>query len=189
MKNQITDVEVKNFKTLKNVCFQCKRINLFVGKPNVGKSNLLEALSLFCAPFSNYTSTNYLSDFIRYKRFEDLFYDKEVGNQIEVNTNIGSAILRYHFNIHLYDLILANDKKILKKLPNGSIFEIEQAFNKYSSNSKEQIGSVVPAYFAIDTNGKLSNNPSLNLNSPVKKYYFERLKEFPSRYHWFLVAT
>jgi len=137
MKNLITDIEIKNFKTLKNVKIQCKRINLFVGKPNVGKSNLLEALSLFCAPYSNYNSKTYLSDFIRYKKFEDLFYDKEIGNQVEINTNIGSAVLRYHFNVHQYDLILTSDKKVLKKLPTSSLFEIEQAFNRLEQSCEK----------------------------------------------------
>jgi AAA15 family ATPase/GTPase len=186
MKNQITDIEIKNFKTLKNVEIKCKRINIFIGKPNVGKSNLLEALSLFCAPYSDYNNRKYLSDFIRYKNFEDLFFDKEIGNQIEINTNIGSAVLRYHFNIHQYDLILTNDRKVLKKLPTNSLQEIEQAFKNHSSDYKKQSESIMPAYFIINANGELKSNPSLDLSSPVKKYYYERLKEFPSRYHLFL---
>ncbi|MCC6372490.1 MAG: AAA family ATPase, partial [Bacteroidia bacterium] len=52
MKNQINFVEIKNFKTIKHVKFNTKKINLFVGKPNVGKSNLLEALSLLGYPAS-----------------------------------------------------------------------------------------------------------------------------------------
>ena len=48
----IKNIHIENFKSAKNVeLTDCKRINLLIGKPNVGKSNLLEALSLFCLPF------------------------------------------------------------------------------------------------------------------------------------------
>lgn len=48
----IQNIHIENFKSAKNVeLTDCKRINLLIGKPNVGKSNLLEALSLFCLPF------------------------------------------------------------------------------------------------------------------------------------------
>lgn len=41
----IQNIQIKNFKSAKNVRFEdCKRINLLIGKPNVGKSNLLESL-------------------------------------------------------------------------------------------------------------------------------------------------
>ena len=51
----IQNIQIKNFKSAKNVRFEdCKRINLLIGKPNVGKSNLLEALSIFCLPFLKY---------------------------------------------------------------------------------------------------------------------------------------
>lgn len=48
----IQNIQIKNFKSAKNVRFEdCKRINLLIGKPNVGKSNLLEALSIFVFHF------------------------------------------------------------------------------------------------------------------------------------------
>ena len=42
-------VEIKNFKSIKDLRLDCKRINVFIGKPNVGKSNILEALGLLGA--------------------------------------------------------------------------------------------------------------------------------------------
>lgn len=48
----IKNIHIENFKSAKNVeLTDCKRINLLIGKPNVGKSNLLEALSLFACLF------------------------------------------------------------------------------------------------------------------------------------------
>ena len=52
MHTKISHVHINNFKSIKDVTLNdCRRINLFIGKPNVGKSNLLEAMSLFCLPY------------------------------------------------------------------------------------------------------------------------------------------
>ena len=42
--NHIENIEIKNFKSIRHQKIEgCKRINVFVGPPNVGKSNVLEA--------------------------------------------------------------------------------------------------------------------------------------------------
>ncbi|HTD95168.1 MAG TPA: AAA family ATPase, partial [Chitinophagaceae bacterium] len=44
----IENIEIKNFKSIRHQKIEdCKRINIFIGYPNVGKSNILEALSFF----------------------------------------------------------------------------------------------------------------------------------------------
>lgn len=44
----IKKIEIKNFKSIRHQIIDgCKRINVFIGYPNTGKSNILEALSLF----------------------------------------------------------------------------------------------------------------------------------------------
>ena len=39
-------IRIQNFKSIKDLELKCKSINLFIGKPNAGKSNILEALGL-----------------------------------------------------------------------------------------------------------------------------------------------
>jgi AAA15 family ATPase/GTPase len=39
-------VEIKNFKSIKQTHFDCERVNVLIGKPDVGKSNIFEALGL-----------------------------------------------------------------------------------------------------------------------------------------------
>lgn len=63
-----------------------KRINVFVGKPNVGKSNILEALGLI----SNISTLN---NIIRYKRPSQLFYDNNITEPILVKSNYSSALI------------------------------------------------------------------------------------------------
>ena len=50
-KNHIKSLEIKNFKSIKKLSADCSRINIFIGEPNSGKSNILEALSLFSVPY------------------------------------------------------------------------------------------------------------------------------------------
>lgn len=70
----------------------CKRINLFIGEPNVGKSNILEGLSLYSVPVT--------SDFRKLIRFQDLsnlFFENEPSNEIIVQTEKGTVSVVYDF--------------------------------------------------------------------------------------------
>ena len=42
----ITKLSIANFKSIRQLDIDCKKINLFIGEPNTGKSNILEALAL-----------------------------------------------------------------------------------------------------------------------------------------------
>ena len=37
---------VENFKSIRRLELECRRVNIFIGEPNTGKSNILEALGL-----------------------------------------------------------------------------------------------------------------------------------------------
>jgi len=76
----IKTLEVKNFKSIKYLKLDCKRVNIFIGKPNTGKSNLLESVGLFSMPFVN----EKLKDLIRLENMTNLFYDHEINEKIEV---------------------------------------------------------------------------------------------------------
>ncbi len=42
----ISNLEIKNYKSISQLELNCSRINVFIGEPNSGKSNILEALDL-----------------------------------------------------------------------------------------------------------------------------------------------
>ena len=49
---KIKNIRIHNFKSLENVEIKgCKTFNLFIGRPNVGKSNIIEALSCMAIPY------------------------------------------------------------------------------------------------------------------------------------------
>jgi hypothetical protein len=43
----IGPVQIRNYKSIRGLKFDAKRVNLFIGEPNTGKSNIIEALSFF----------------------------------------------------------------------------------------------------------------------------------------------
>ena len=75
----INELEIHNFKSIKDLTLPCKRFNLFIGEPNTGKSNILEALGLVSfLGARQYDSDAQLSGFVRHERLSNLFYDENV---------------------------------------------------------------------------------------------------------------
>src|SRR5881396_1641806 len=70
-------LEIFNFKSIKHLEMPCRKVNIFIGEPNVGKSNILEAMAFF--------SPGILEDLkqvIRFKSMTDLYYDSQVEEKI-----------------------------------------------------------------------------------------------------------
>src|SRR3990172_6889201 len=77
-------LEVKNFKSIKDLKLNCKRFNIFIGEPNSGKSNILETVGIFSfADYCRYCGQS-LKDFTRFETMGNLFYDEELDNAIEI---------------------------------------------------------------------------------------------------------
>jgi AAA15 family ATPase/GTPase len=97
-----TDIKIENFKSLRSVeLTDCNRINVFIGKPNVGKSNILEALSMFSKPDSSGINglkniTN-IKKVIRVDGETELFFDGEESNPISLTTNLGTIEMTNSF--------------------------------------------------------------------------------------------
>lgn len=92
----IKNIHIENFKSAKNVeLTDCKRINLLIGKPNVGKSNLLEALSLFCLPFLKYLKKKDLQQFIKVENISELFCNGNIENEIKIQADNKKAVLKW----------------------------------------------------------------------------------------------
>lgn len=78
----IETLEIRNFKSIKQLKLASKRINIFIGEPNAGKSNLLEAVGLFS--FGGYHPHGAFKDFVRFERMTNLFYDEIVEQEVEI---------------------------------------------------------------------------------------------------------
>ncbi|MDD5571958.1 MAG: AAA family ATPase [Bacteroidales bacterium] len=88
----IQQLSIKNFKSIKDLNMPCKKLNVFIGEPNSGKSNIIEALSL---QSQNALGPILSKDMFRYKTIGDLFYDFNINKPIEVNTGDKYTLLKY----------------------------------------------------------------------------------------------
>jgi len=79
----IESLRIQNFKSIKHLELKCRRINIFIGKPNVGKSNILESLGIFS--FGAYGGD--LRNFVRFENTSNLFYDNDVNREIKISAD------------------------------------------------------------------------------------------------------
>ncbi len=78
----ITSFKIERFKSLRHLELACRRVNLFIGEPNTGKSNILEALGMLSWGGS---SRGLLSSFVRFRHLQNLFYDDLTDEPIEIH--------------------------------------------------------------------------------------------------------
>ncbi|MFB0523347.1 MAG: AAA family ATPase [Candidatus Bathyarchaeia archaeon] len=72
---------MKNFKSVKDLTLNCRRVNLFIGEPNTGKSNILEALGLL-----SHMSYGVLRAFVRFETTSNLFFDQNLEESLRWTT-------------------------------------------------------------------------------------------------------
>ncbi len=96
----ITRLNISNFKSIKELELECARVNLFIGEPNVGKSNILESLSLI-------SNTHYKSlvDFVRLDTPANLFYDDVLTDPVKISIDLDPPLTeqRLHFTLEHKD--------------------------------------------------------------------------------------
>ncbi len=119
---------IKNFKSIKTLELKPKRVNVFVGKPNTGKSNILEALSLFSAlPNGN------LKDFVRFEKLRHLFYDGNLNEPVKIVVGSGRS-RNQEESIFIYREKESFKFAFLQKEPNSES-PIEQAASLTDSHA------------------------------------------------------
>ena len=153
---KINNIEISNFKSIKHLKINdCNRINVFIGMPNAGKSNILEALGLFGALDEN------IDPLLRYNKNDELFFEGDVLAAISIKINnisleiIDSKIKKINFlfsknehiptkmgfnkellygfrNLNENDLKIISEKKFLelKYLNFNKQFELKESFNQ-----------------------------------------------------------
>jgi AAA15 family ATPase/GTPase len=159
--NPIKNIEIKNFKSIQHLKIDgCKRINVFIGYPNVGKSNILEALSLFSIrqPFIN------VSALVRMEKPTTLFFNGDIENRMEA---------------------IVNDEYLLAgKYKHGQVdfvFEIDSHKRGFNGWSESGLNDRFPRIFSftlkdrsiLDWKDNLAINAENTLYS-VKKYEFNK---------------
>lgn len=134
MSSFINNISISNFKSFRYCKIHgFKRINLFIGRPNVGKSNILEALSLFSVMYLRENTSKKLSNLIRLENETELFYNGNTQTEAIINTDIGECDLNYDAKEGLYinvnfitgqnEKLIVDDKLVVRSIRKSENFE------------------------------------------------------------------
>ncbi len=136
----VKDLSISNYKSIRHLDLSCKKLNVFIGEPNSGKSNIIEALSLLAQDVL--TKENF-KDIIRFETIGDLFYDSNINEPIGIRTGVLDGTLTYS----------KTDNGILQ---NQFKFTFSDSVNKISENDANiyvsHDGAVNSQVFGIKTN-------------------------------------
>lgn len=99
----IDKVHIENFKSIESLDFGCRRINLLLGEPNVGKSNILEALSFT----SNVKWRRHVRSWVRMQSMLDLFHNRNIESQVRIN--LGRTMTRLSYRGGQYEQSFAEN--------------------------------------------------------------------------------
>lgn len=172
--NFLNWVEIKNFKSIKDLRLDCKRVNVFIGKPNVGKSNILEALGLLGA---NYSDDKYLNGALRYEEVRDLFTDYNFNEPITISTDKLTAKLKRVESNNLKESTVEDSFALTRE--SGSF--------TYRSFYLTNKGQVELSGAGLMDNRKEDDDFEIYRTSPVKKYDFTSLDTFKYTFSQYLL--
>ncbi len=88
----LTKVNIQNFKSVRGLSFDAKRVNVFIGEPNTGKTNILEALALLSEGVHGPTE---FKEVFRFSSVADLFTDQQVSTPVSVITPQCQGVLSF----------------------------------------------------------------------------------------------
>jgi recombinational DNA repair ATPase RecF len=85
----IKQLSIRNFKSVRELDLSCRRVNVFIGEPNTGKTNIVEAIGLRCGG-----SLLHAAEVFRASSLADLLHDQDTARQIEVGFDERRMIVR-----------------------------------------------------------------------------------------------
>ena len=86
MENAINSLHIQNFKSIRSALLHPRQVNLFIGEPNVGKSTVLEAISLL-GSFAYETKKKFMRSFIRCDEPRQMFHNNLPTSSIRIETD------------------------------------------------------------------------------------------------------
>jgi AAA15 family ATPase/GTPase len=149
----VKQLKIQNYKSIRDLDLPCKKINVFIGEPNSGKSNIIEALGFLS---QNIVNNENLKKIIRFKDMGGLFYDYNFTKPITINTGIIDATIKYDVR------------------ENGTIGN--QFLLNYSNT--EDNANKYPV--SISHDGRI--DATVNFDTPFSLYEYKRLENFQQHY-------
>ena len=191
--NFIDNIEIKNFKSIRHQKIEgCKRINVFIGYPNVGKSNILEALSGFSLLNKKSFQGNSLKSLIRFSRLSDIFFNADTQNPATIAFNKEGDIIVYSlYDFENLKLSILGWGEITRK-PDSTIGRkkgetfltalIDRSGSiKYSEGFDiEHTGKILAKTYSFNSTIQFQSSTSLNLNIPFGENLSDIVEISPS---------
>ncbi|MEP7141277.1 MAG: AAA family ATPase [Ferruginibacter sp.] len=170
--NLIDNIEIKNFKSIRHQKIEgYKRVNVFIGYPNEGKSNILQALSLYGV---NNIDNHSIADLVRLENPPNIFFNGDIENVASIKLN-GIVEINVQYvndgkllvNCSEVDELGKIDKSIFKFTINKdfSFTEPMSNLNYDLNNDTSVIGNIVKYSFKKEALNEPSDD-NLVLNSP-----------------------
>ena len=105
---------VKNFKSVENLEIGLSRINIFIGEPATGKSNILECIGLLSFLYLNSIDVPLpLNYFVRLRDLADMFFVRDTTRSISIELTVSSKHLSVQINREDGNYyLLINNRKI-----------------------------------------------------------------------------
>lgn len=178
----IDTIEIKNFKSIHHQKIEgCKKINVFIGYPNVGKSNILEGIGLLT--FIRQKRPVGLNGLVRFEKLTQIFNFSNIQNPATINFNE-----KFSLNINYEDesglrMNLINNEET-NSFYSSSVFGLtvgNQALHSGSTNDIDNFSGRFEELqnFSVKTykfsESKIFNKSfsALELNIPYGKNMFE----------------
>lgn len=152
----IQNLRIKNFKSIKELEMDCKKVNLIIGKPNTGKSNILESLS-----FISHITYGDLGEFVRFGALSNLFYNENLEESISIEFDKSEVFMSYSPNKEDFNLSFCDVD--FNKTTNTLIYT-------FDSSGKNRRG----------------HNPDQSSLKKFKSYKFSSQKDFKNKSSDFL---
>ncbi|KAB2918598.1 MAG: AAA family ATPase [Bacteroidetes bacterium] len=200
MENNIKELEIKNFKSIKHIKFNPKRVNVFIGKPNVGKSNILEGMGLMTSTLNMQSGNFELAQkgIIRFRDLFNLFYDEDTDNEIKISTELSRVTIEYYNHLFIYTSIdkeweskiasVYNDRK-LTYFPRNAFYELRGNLEPFSPPQKHYLR---PSLVEFDKTGR-SNNAiplhfpnNIEVSNPIRTYTYKHYDNYYDTFRDFL---
>jgi AAA15 family ATPase/GTPase len=154
----IKKLSISNFKSVRQLDIDCKKVNLFIGEPNTGKSNILEALG-FLGWFGQSGDIS-LSDIIRFQTLPNLFYDQLLDQDIVVRASTTDT------SYPKLDVALKYDKSKFLLLEKSKPFRVVTYEGKWDEGTMISTKMASVKLFRFKALGKYDSNQSDSLKPP-----------------------
>ncbi len=189
MSNFLQHLHIRNFKSIQSLALDCKRVNVFIGKPNVGKSNILEALSLLGAHYGMVGVDKFMEGMIRYDEMSNWFYDDDVMRVISVQTDKVDAQVRFHVNRNKADFMFGQRELVLavSQKNDTALSVINSDFGNQAVNFQNHYAK--PFYVPINLTGETGALLEIDTAhpNPIKPFRYAEGQPYGNKFSNFLV--